>query len=379
MKQPEVSPVMPHTQRVDNPEALAKHAITLLEKALARDFGVRPVMGAELEFSAITDNLAKDKSVLGLVDKKRIPRSTEPSVAKPNQRDAWFPESRRIAYCYHEAGSHSALEEQMEIVISHQAMKADGTPLPNSALTLARTIEATRNHIVYYPFGYYKNSAYVAENPSVRVLWEERHAQHKKWAELREKEVDVLRFDASNQHAGITNGMHLNTSFVDARSGKQCLDTPNAAQHLKNGISTIMEENLYLLGSQQPSLDRFHSRFGHHTDAGDDLCKSKNLENKDYIENRIPPADANPYYAVMLQLAGVYATLQKENLNEPTEKITTAGFQGLSAGKLWARFHKGIQLRGLLNHTEPALGDRFMAAIERTPPGRERSAQQRGL
>lgn len=53
-----------HVERLtgDDPRALAKHAIRLLEQRIYQEFGLKLRLGAELEFSLIEDKVPPNNS-----------------------------------------------------------------------------------------------------------------------------------------------------------------------------------------------------------------------------------------------------------------------------------------------------------------------------
>lgn len=356
----------PHQRlRDDEPVALAKHAIRVLEEKLASQFNVKPVMGAELEFGILPRG---DDTFLGILGKEQtvihngIDDIYAPSVTRVHlERDNWFPDSHRVAYSYRESPQPHTLWQQAEVVISHQPTRGA------DSLSLARTIEAMRHHLRTLPRGYKPGSSMTFDG-----------LQHyAKWKPLHRTIGDTIRFDASIAGANIHNGMHLNCSFIDSRTGETCLDDDRTQRHCMNGISAMCEENLYLLGSSYPALERFMNNFGRGANTQHHLCKAKHQALASYVENRIPPADANPYYAVMLQLAGMYRTLQQQDRDaDPQARVSTA-YEKLSPALLYQRHTKGTLLRDTLNRVEPGLGEKFMSGIVRHPPGQERTAQQK--
>ena len=351
----------------DPPVALAKHAIRLLEQRLAEDYGIRAIMGAEIEFAAFA---ASDRpgGQFGLPYKDSKAHDPRPSAAKPpKHRDAWFPESRRVAYAYHESATgRIAGHEQLELVLTHTPMRADGAALPHDALGLARSIEAARHHLKRLPLGYKPGAMSFAGMQN-----------YARWKPMHRRMGDTIRFDAAVPGELFHNGLHLNCSFADAVTGQERLDHPHARDHLMNGIAAMAEENLYLLGSSYPAIERFERNFGRGANTRYHLCKARDEAEQSYIENRIPPADANSYYAVLLQLAAVHRTLAQGGLDVPAPEIVSHGFEQLTPVALRRRFLDGSQLGETLEGLETGLGTKFRAAIARHPPGTERSAQDK--
>lgn len=114
-----------------------------------------------------------------------------------------------------------------------------------------------------------------------------------------------------------------------------------------------------------------------------DHVRCKNMA--DYIENVIPDASANPYYTVLLQLAGTVQALSHHGFNQGESSphlrseqtpVTqhTRDWRNTSYLTLKDDFNNAHALHDVLNACEPELGNRFMDAIERCPPGKEASS-----
>ena len=100
----------------------------------------------------------------------------------------------------------------------------------------------------------------------------------------------------------------------------------------------------------------------------------------DYLENAVPSASSNPYYATLLTLAGVYeglSRIQGKTL-PPAYAPEKPGLfnRGDSLNAVAPRaeeifFHENNTLTRVLNHVQPGLGDDFRETIRTYPPGKE--------
>lgn len=376
MQQPDTPHSRTHTQRVDDPEALAKHAIKLLEKRLANEFGLRAVMGAELEFSVLPHHPQEGYGVGGAAVKGGSHAS---SLSRPSQKqDPWFPESRRVTYSYHEEQTDASWDT-LEVVLTHRPTDAKGKPITHDALTLARNIEALRHQLHQTPAGY---------KPTARGKTPARVGVYG-WQEFRRTELASLSTEPLVKGTFTTNGLHLNMSLMDAQTHDNVLSHSHGQQaHLVKRLSThigqMFHENTHLIASGDASVKRWQGRTSAPSMQNfSDHVRCKNMA--DYIENVIPDASANPYYTVLLQLAGTVQALSHHGFNQGESSsllrseetlVTqhTRDWRNTSYQTLKDDFSNAHALRDVLNACEPELGNRFMAAIEHCPPGKEASS-----
>lgn len=362
MKQPDtgttISTHAASAARADDPEALAKHAIKLLEQRIRNDFGLRVAMGAEVEFAVLPNQANLTDARFSLPDKLGSDFLYTASAARSQkQRDRWFPESRRVNRTYRESPTMCSWQ-QMEVVLTHEPSRADGEPLKTDCITLGHTIAALRNHIKHMPRGL--KNAPTQEQQIDRFYWQQLRAHH----------IHEVRFNASIPSSNIHNGLHLNMSLIGADNCEPILQQPRMATQLQNNLGYMMEENLYLLGSSYPAIERWRDHYGRRVTTFSQQIKKK----VDYLENRLPAADSNPYYAIMLQLAGTYNALAESSEDASQCDPQTHHMDMLSPSLLMKEFNNGILLKQTLNTMEPGLGNRFYAAIAKTPPGHEKSA-----
>ncbi len=337
----------------ENPQDVARRAIRLLEARIHQEFGLRVVMGAELEFAALPRAGESKAIFFSLPEKNGGTYFYEASAARPPaQQDGFFPQSRYVNRVYRETTSPCPWQ-QLEVVFTHRPGDHE-RHLPADSLMLIRSIEAMKKHLQTERSGH-KNL------PD----WRGRALQGY-WADLRAR-TDEIRFNASIPGSNIHNGLHLNMSLTDAEGHEPIAQQPDIAKRIQNGLGYMFEENLYLLGSTQQALTRLRDRHPSHVVKFSQQIK----KHPDYLETRLPAADSNPSYAVLLQLAGTYSALLHTQGETAGIDPQTYQFDALSAETLHKEFEHGTLLKDTLNRVEPELGDRFCEAIRLTPPGKE--------
>ena len=416
----------------ENPEAVAKEAIRVLEKALKEEFGVDAHVGAELEFeiyippglqppkhggafnplqgegrnfkrryrhpghSPPSDTsytpAGKKESLYYTID---LPdHAASGSLKAHDVSDALFPRSPIIAYTYHEENLPNENWHTYEAVISHEAV--DDIPFGKErGLFLARSIEAARRTVAYTPP---ERTAFAVD--PLRKKKESDDPEHNVW--LSKMAHGITERNTSGFGPFCTHGMHLNVTldieglpfFSEVAYGQPKKERQNA---LIRGMSEIFNENAYLLHSDDSSLRRAMERREQKGTLGITMKGER-------LEIARPPADANPYYATMLALAGMYYTLHEYKFDreawvfpaaENTAPMCNSNDKGaklmydqgqnysnessLEADMKANFFDKHRLLEHTLNGLKPELGCRFMTAIERTPPGQEKTAQQAGI
>lgn len=377
----------------EHPRDLARHAIRLLEQQLYKKFSVTLTMGAELEFSlfpCVNTNhghaihYEKRRGEQKLDKYAPANRKTPwqnadfyiPGIKRmhmPNIRDPLFPESPIICYSYMEEE-----EGKYEAVLSHKAHCNHEYPNGNRALLFARSIEATQHTILHSDV---HKGRYAANERHHGIL--QRLAQ--KW----QPTLDAYCGECPNDYEERTHGLHLNITLKS--KGR---DVPNqfylAEKALRFGIGGTMTEGAYLLLAEPTCEMRLKERIFGNAGAHHTYIKSRVTEgdNGDHhtatcIELQSPAATSDPYYAVMMALAGIYYTLaqgrfdsQKGVLRETSALQQYAKYRPSNVNPNYAkRFFRGEQrIVSILNQlgpaseTEEALGDRFKAAIIAHPP-----------
>lgn len=362
---------MTHAPRFtdDAPVALARHAIRLLDRQLKQEFGATALLGAEQEFAVLMPSLNShhEESPFTIYHQQDGSTGSTASIARPHgERDSWFPESRRVNRSYREAAT-GAYWHQLEVVLTHQPANADGSPASHSPLTLARSIEALRHQLQRGDRGFLHGS-------DARLMQHYTNEQQR-------QQVQEVCFAPHIEGTAIFNGMHVNASLVDAK-GQGLFDSDlTRKQHCLQSIGRLQAENLALLGNDAPSRARLQLRYGTSDMDGMNYCNQvlpRTNGTVHFLENQVPNGSSNPYYAVMLTMAGLLDGMQRHARGDaPDQPYAEQSFNELDAQTMADRFRHGRELRALLNRLEPELGDRFYDAIAKCPPGMERSLQEK--
>lgn len=341
--------------RAENPVSVADHAIDLLQKRIEEEFGLRVVMGAELEFAVLPKpGMAKDP-LLSLPTAGTSPTYDYlPSVSrKPQQQAAWFPLSGWVNRMYEEAGTKS-LWKQLEVVFSHAPVEGTGEPKSGSLSEFADAIRRMQHGLQQLPDPF--SPAPDDMPPFIK--------------QLLSRAIEEVRLTSTIPGCMAQNGLHLNMSLVGVK-GEEPFLKQATRDHFSNGLGEMMEENLYLLGSDHPTIDRLRCKYGNPSTSYFNQVKSKTTAEAQYLENGVPSASSNPSYAILLELAGIYYTLKFRSPREQEPEIHPQHMDMLTPSSLYRDFKEGTLLRQTLNTVEPQLGERFRQAIEHTPPGRE--------
>ena len=366
----------------ESPEAIAKHAIAVLEKRLWDKHGQYLRYGCELEWSflpkpgrrttlcrpilmdikdKVHDDLTEDQIFVPAkrrVHKKQVrylPAHENDWVV--GVREPLFPDSPYVSYSYQEdARKH-------ETIISHEGTH-DRLSAGRRGLTFARAIEALQHTLT---------TTETRRPPLSKDEWME--------ATLRNLESDwriIMPAKSSKAQGNVTHGMHINIS-VHSKSNSTTPDEEPWQRHYTDGLAKAYNEGLWLLNGSKSALRRTQEREEHSHQIYDGI----HVRAGDYTEIKLPPADGNPYYATLLALVGILHAhaieqseaggkyfaiprLDRNTYQEDTFKLGPRNIQ--------KRFMHGERvIINTLNESEPGLGDRFARALTHTPPGHEHS------
>lgn len=369
----------------ENPEALAKLAIAKLERHLLSTHGIVVPMGIELEFSCqYPDRLKKQRRRSGenpygldKVENDYVPRYKRKTI----HGKQFYRHSPSVASMYNESGYLVAPQlDKNEIVFSHLGAfgPSDKPRLHNLAQAVHHewskfigerfpcpTTSRFNPSLLKYPFplGYFENATFTPY---------------------------VSGHDSDGDPEGHTHGMHVNISFT--HYGVPLLPNVDSNEiSVLCGVygeiySNLINQTLWVLAPSPSSYERWKER-----EVDIPIWEIKNKVGR--IENKLPGADCNPYYAVLMSLAATTILFDTYG----AETVTLFAHSNLDADdeKLWrslcrkhpelfqmpdslveaeAAFRSETILRNLLNGVEPRLGDRLHLALLQTPPGKEPSA-----
>ncbi|PZP86357.1 MAG: hypothetical protein DI582_03180 [Azospirillum brasilense] len=398
----------------DEPVALAKHAIVLLEQHLAQRYGVYWEGGAEVEFTArVRPGLDHARMRFGTRDSAAVKQhGTGASASKhPFHKDAWFPDSRYVTYGYREYGGYGP-HAMLEAVLTHEPAGADGTPLPHHGMQLARNIEALRYQL-RSPAPGYKNTPVQAPNPvqyhlteatrQAQALWHtllptagappaENPHRAGRWQAFHRTRLAEVAFGTflpeHEAHEAMTLGLHINSSLKDIETGESVHPTREHTANLLHATQRMMHAGGYLLNPTDDNWQRWShrtadapfSRYQGERNARE--VKVVDGAGGFYMENKLPPANCNPYYALMLQFMAFEVALREQHFQRTAEGYSLQSaptgpvIPAASPAQQKQQFFDGA-LQGELNRLEDGLGDRFLAAIAHMPPGTEKTAMDK--
>lgn len=326
-------------------QKLAVRAIKLIDEAIEQDFGLKVLMGAELEFT-----LAKDHSPVYLTEVLPIAFSNDADYRPAAEKDgsdskpAFFPDSPIVTKFYPERNLG-----KYEIVFSHMAKHWRPDKLPVAIDSVKRRIGS-------------KKDGYGADE----VFFET---------------VEIMSI---NNLLAITNGLHINVSIE--RDGTNSLPTRNLSIgigsdiFIENRFIEFFSESMLLLASTESSYRRFNTGLSGRHNAPTMLDRNEAIKFKGpfagrWVEIRLPGAEADPYLAVLSGISGLYySIMDREKIKiDDHGKVKILGHEEeklrltLPKNKTEAieRFERGTILRDMLNSLsgEERLGDRFHAAI----------------
>jgi glutamine synthetase len=338
--------------RTDDPNALAKRAITLLERHIQQEFGAQVRMGAELEFTVAHDSAIKNP--LGLPDPKEAKAvGFVPSGKRDlKQRDALFPNSPSVCYSYKEHVQEDGLTKY-EVVVSHEATDGRNQHAFSRGKYLADNIHALKKLL---PAAHEDSRITVKGKPS----------------------ITSLSLDAAIGR-NLTNSQHITLSLLDADNH------PVLDAHQYRDLATSMQryvlEHIRLLGDDEKSKARWlgANRSDRLEVYAPSVDHGFDFDHVDYLENRFPSAASNPYIAVLLTLAACEAGLSvmAKNPRDFYPRVGPGSNTKLATAQCDAALTQDMPIFQLLNTLEPQLGTRFAAALVHAPEQTQQAARPR--
>lgn len=351
----------PLVARTDDPTKLARHAIRLLESELNETFGLRAVMGAELEFTLTSPkihNFGGLSLFSSLPDRTEKPPGHAPSADRRIcEKDLFFPESPYITYSYREIAQPDSAE-QYEIVISHEARYRDLNHF-------ADVINATRGQLRVdaRPPGFIRTE----RSEGTAAAFGLRRAER----QIKAANIDQVSFLGT--HGKDTNGLHLNLSLTPAKNAPihahQLWPDKKERNTILRNTQYFMRSNIDLFCPNPESIDRLCTR-GNAKQVRLMPDEKSGLCMKPYLENALFSADANAHFAVLVQLAAAYDAIERGT--SYGDRLDQKLYQGdMEAEKRRDRFTSDKNpLRTVLNDLESGLGDRFINAVLAHPQSR---------
>ncbi len=251
--------------------ALAIYIIELLEKAMKEEFGLEAKFGFEQTF-----RIKPKKGVNTPVNDKEIQGSFR-NIKSGGKK------SRAIIEKFHE-------DNEMQ---KYEAATTTGT-----AKQVARWV------IMFRELAKLKEGAY----PNIDEI---------SFTGSHEIEFKGL-FDGLPRVFTNTNGIHVNSSLSDKKGN--VLSDINILMHIVHGIKLLSEETTLLTAMYAEDYKRYSIKgtfkpvfVGVMDGKGDKSLRivTYYLDNeKNHIEDRMPSSSANPYYAIIKELVGMYIGLK---------------------------------------------------------------------
>lgn len=315
--------------RSDDPEKLAAHAIALLEDELRQRHGLRVRMGIEQEFYIAL------KPHAALLSSAKDYTHDPLQWGAPMQRTRVFPHSRFVTHGYRESGgsgSEQPLLAQYEVVTDHRH------PLP-----LHRLPKAIQDLRFELAKGHPPPQRIPGGDADIDAVSRSR-AHQRDWYNNNLQEV---LFDSRvNYSAG--SALQLNFSLEDAASGQPVplLAGSRLSRRLQDRTRHLFAQEEKLHCHTQAQQVRRRNLLNRMLERPVDNPPESHTHIADpgaacYLENKMPGADTNPYYVILLQLAAIAGALGEQ---EPAQA-----------------------LEPILNRLEPGLGTRFTRAAEAHP------------
>lgn len=318
-----------------DPEKLAEHAIRLLDTRLREDHGVRVRMGMELEYLIEFRDDAPTMAIPGA--------GRDPLQLGSDGSGTLFPHSRFLETAYRERHYADAIPSIGQKALRQYEVTSDYRhPMPLDRLP--RAIAATREELV-------GTATARASAPRTPEGVGATRARQRRWYGAN---VSDIRFDTSPKHL-IPSGLHLNFSLHDPATDAPILQgTEGLVKTLANRTRDLFDREQGLLVDTMGQHIRWRSTTsGGRPDIVTRAVQPGNMVHEAlnhvppghhcYIENKAPGADCNPHYAVLLQMAAIYA-----------------GMTGM----------QDAGLRTILDQLEPGLGTRFIDAEQAVPERR---------
>lgn len=354
------------------PGDIAREAIPLLEKAIFDEFGLSVKMGAELEFCAV-----KGRKALKL---KKTFDSTPSNKRPQHDQIPLFENSPIVSGFYKEIPMFETDKvKQYEIVFSHQHPGEDLRYLGDAITRIKATLQSANSP--YDPD--FNPEPKPTPNLKLKNYFSRIHLQ------------DFVPTFSSHpitgvpKPVGIENGLHLNFSLWD-KEGNILERFPtgadinqrshNAFEHtLRNETWNIFQPCLACIA---PSLDVYRRHSENKLNIDEIRFRTKDEETpqspSQRCENRIAGVEADPYVAIMMNLAGIYNGLKKMKYEQrktdypQPEKITDEPFATRFEAEVVFMYKN--PLKPLLNSLQPNLGDAFhdavLAQVRRDSPPR---------
>jgi len=338
---------------------LANRGIKLLEEAMERDFGLKPELGAELEFGVYPKDKATFKGNAG------NPLGLEYEGKKAGAEKLIFRDSPYISNVYKDG--------YYELVFHHNQHHG-------SALVLARAIDAAKNYLSG------RKWAGTPDKPSpyddLIVSFEAHQPLSLPMHPFTSLQINISLCDKAGNNIFHHNTLH------NCTPGLRATEPDPLFNELGVSMLQMQEETLLLHAPYEASYVRFTkldipsspASIRLAKDSADNTSSLKykkaiHPDSSEHLENRLAGSDADPSCVILATLAATYHALkQGQGLVQTDGLFTLKNAPKLpkslglipTHAQAIRNFKEGTLLRGVLNEVsgEEKLGERFCAAVE---------------
>jgi glutamine synthetase len=155
------------------------------------------------------------------------------------------------------------------------------------------------------------------------------------WSRYLNKPLKNIEFDGQIPY-GPQNGMHINISLNAIQHGSKTsylslMSPPKGMpvvspviEHLEQKLWELNGTDLALLLSSPSDVDRLNSSSQNSTLMSGTVHKPKvDCSGDKYLEYRMPAADSNPYFAVLIAMSAAYSMLKDLPPKNPNDSLLT--------------------------------------------------------
>ena len=344
------------TERLGSRE-LAIRGITLLEKAIERDFGLKLQIGAEQEFSLTARDSKGKEAETALLNSRVLSKATADNdfFDSPLGRDHNAGYVRKF---YKESDPHA-----YEVVFDHRKQRG--------AVTLARAIETTRGLITRDAESRHLHAGFSPVGPSQRWATSSRHTRHDPTYSM---QISISLTDAQGE-----NILNSATQGTDATH-------LGRLKYFTSYMLPVIKDTILLHAQDDDAFSRYYTNAvgsppQHFSNAAGikirGLVQGVQREEGVRIENRYAGANADPYNVILATLAATYRALDSMHFSRgggytiprideiysnigPMVGLASQGEENLRTGTY---FRQVLNTLSEKEHPGEKLGDNFCNAI----------------
>jgi len=329
-------------------QRLAKKVISLVHEKIQEEFGLKIVMGAELEFTAIVP----DRRKIHLLPHEKtnplqIPLENKKDDLRPakDKRDSHnvrlFEGSPYVTNLYKEKA-----DSQYELVFSHLSKEGSPSLLAHSVTMAKRRLE--------------------------RKLKEQgvKEVNFSPVAPLKTKPPSDMYPEKNNGQ-----GLQINFSLENENGDNILNNTDKSVVKRINDVALdVVNETISLVSPTSESFDRYNldnidniPRKLENNNTSTSAISYRTSENNVHSENRVAGADADPYLAISTTMMAIYDALKNQEITISDGEFNAVDYEKREYSysfpkdkkEAFARLEEGTIVQNMLNELESGLGDRF--------------------